>query len=171
MQVEGLQQLELKVTHANIIGHNTVHFCSLEIQLCASCGYQLQHQSLNLPANLCTNMNSTWAFYLSKPPCSISCIIVIKLAWPMAIYHKINSAFVLLRMSVNTNCEKIRKFVYTLHHIVVSQTTLSVLEGHSMSQSKQCAYQYVQHLGISISASHHGSNAPYIIATMLVFVG
>ena len=24
---------ELKVTHANIIGHNTVHHCSLEIQL------------------------------------------------------------------------------------------------------------------------------------------
>ena len=32
---------ELRVTEANIIGHNTVHFYSLEIQLCASCGYQL----------------------------------------------------------------------------------------------------------------------------------
>ena len=34
---------ELKVARANIIGHNTVHFCSLGIQICTSCGYQLQN--------------------------------------------------------------------------------------------------------------------------------
>ena len=56
------------------------------------------------------------------------------------------------------------KLVYTLYHIVVSQTTLSVLEASVYagaheppmdadgllytSHSKQCAYQYVQQVGI-----------------------
>ena len=33
---------ELKITHAYIIDHNTIQHCSLEIQLCTSCGYQLK---------------------------------------------------------------------------------------------------------------------------------
>ena len=32
----------------NIIGHNTLYLYSLETQLCASCGYQLQLSFLNL---------------------------------------------------------------------------------------------------------------------------
>ena len=66
-------------------------------------------------------------------------------------------------MSVNT-CEKTKKevkTVYTLHHLVVSQTTLPVLE--ASSHSNLC----IPIIGHSILASHHGSNAPYIIVIKL----
>ena len=42
LQVGCGTEAEFKVTHAYIIGHNTIQHCSLEIQLCASYGYQLK---------------------------------------------------------------------------------------------------------------------------------
>ena len=61
--------------------------------------------------------------------------------------------------------DKNLKFIYTLDHIVVSQSTLSVLE----AEPTVCVIQQTVRitvctaLGHSISTSHHASNAPYVI--------
>ena len=114
-----------------------------------------------------TNMYSTWAFYLSKPPCSICCNKIIKSMhggsqWLCHITKldckTATNFFFLLRMSVNLNtCEKRQhlKFVYTLNHIMVKHTTLSVVQ----SQYEQAVYTNVYSTW-ALRASHH---APYVI--------
>ena len=75
LQVGWMTATELKVTPANIIGHKTVQFCSLEIQLCTSCGIN----SISSPANLCTCIASRYMYKLCQTlpmiiVCQFACV-------------------------------------------------------------------------------------------------
>ena len=104
-------------------------------------------------------MYSTWAFYLSKPPCSIRIRHCNKIGiksmhgdrqWLYCKTNKLqntSSSLFLLRMLVNT--VKKKESEVSLHfppHCGQPNHTACTTKVHCMC--KQCAYHYVQHLGI-----------------------